>query len=302
MTSRDDGTTAGERPAATRIAAPALGVLASISIHGAVFAAVLLWSDPNPGAISVPSEAVSLALQRSDVLEAVDVSETLDAAASLASVHTHEGADHDAAAAAEPVPSDELTPVEPQEQLAARDAPPAAAAESAPEGIAVLEGRLETEDAAGQEASGEQPERNEAAQPERKRPRPAETAKRPDPAPQKKAKAAPSRKGGTKSKAAKGSAASSGRVSASTGSAINYAAMVRTRVAARRPAGGGRRGTVVVSFGVSRSGGLAYARIGRSSGDAALDRGVLAAVRGAAPFPKPPPGANLQFSIPFYFR
>jgi protein TonB len=65
------------------------------------------------------------------------------------------------------------------------------------------------------------------------------------------------------------------------------------------------RGTVVVTFGVSRSGGLAFASISRSSGDQQLDRTVLSAVRNAAPFPMPPSGAapgQLRFSMPFYFQ
>ncbi|MEQ1669411.1 MAG: cell envelope integrity protein TolA [Hyphomicrobium sp.] len=114
---------------------------------------------------------------------------------------------------------------------------------------------------------------------------------------------ASAKKGGAASQASRGSKGSSGgKVSASRGSAINYAAMVRARVAGNRPSGGGRRGTVVVSFGVSSSGGLSFASISRSSGDAALDRSALSAVRGAGPFPPPPPGASRRFSIPFSFR
>jgi protein TonB len=77
---------------------------------------------------------------------------------------------------------------------------------------------------------------------------------------------------------------------------------VRARVAGNKPATSGYRGRAVVAFGVTRSGGLAYARIRRSSGSAALDRLALGAVRGAAPFPPPPPGATRQFSIPFNFQ
>lgn len=102
------------------------------------------------------------------------------------------------------------------------------------------------------------------------------------------------------SRGAKGS--EGGKVSASRGSAVNYAATVRARVASRRPSGAGRRGTVVVSFGVTTSGGLAYASVSRSSGNAGLDQSVLSAVRSAGPFPPPPPGAGRQFSIPFHFR
>jgi protein TonB len=61
----------------------------------------------------------------------------------------------------------------------------------------------------------------------------------------------------------------------------------------------------MVSFGVSRSGGLSYVRLARSSGVSALDQAALAAVRRSAPFPPPPagvPAGRLTFSMPFYFR
>jgi protein TonB len=80
---------------------------------------------------------------------------------------------------------------------------------------------------------------------------------------------------------------------------------VRAQVARNKPSGTGHRGTALVSFGVSSSGGLSYARLARSSGNAALDRAALAAVRRAAPFGPPPGGAapgQLRFSVPFYFR
>lgn len=282
---------------AARAAATVFGVAASVFIHSAVLAAVFLWSDENPGAIPEASEAVSLAMFRSDVLEAVTPSQTREAAASPAAVAADEGAN-----AETPAPADELKSAEPDETLVARNAPLVEAAPAAPEGIEVLEGTLDTEDVTGRERTDEAQKQSRIAPPEKKPARPVTKTKRSDPKPRRKSKTTAKRKGGTRSRASKGSAASSGRVSASRGAAINYAAKVRARVASRRPAGGGRRGTVVVSFGVSGSGSLAYARIGRSSGNAALDRRVLSAVRGAAPFPRPPPGATRRFSIPFYFR
>lgn len=103
---------------------------------------------------------------------------------------------------------------------------------------------------------------------------------------------------GSSKKAAKG-----GRASASSGDLMGYAARVRARVASNRPAGAGMRGTAVVSFGVTSGGGLAYARLSRSSGNSSLDEAALSAVRRAAPFPPPPSGASrLSFSVPFSFR
>ena len=279
------------------MAATVFAVAVSVFIHGAVFAAVFLWSDENPGAIPEASEAVSLAMFRSDVLEAVTPSQTRETTASPAAVEADEGVN-----AETPEQAHELKSAEPDETLVARNAPLAEAASAAPEGIEVLEGTLDTEDVTGRERTDEAQKQSRVAPPEKKPARPVTKTKSPDPKPRKETKTTAKKKGGARSRASEGSAASSGRVSASRGAAINYAAKVRARVASRRPAGGGRRGTVVVSFGVSGSGSLAYARVGRSSGDAALDRRVLSAVRGAAPFPRPPPGAMRRFSIPFYFR
>jgi len=86
---------------------------------------------------------------------------------------------------------------------------------------------------------------------------------------------------------------------------LSYAARVRAKVARHKPPGNGHRGIATVSFGASLSGGLAYARLARSSGSATLDRAALGAVRRAAPFGSPPAGASpgqLRFSVPFYFR
>ena len=103
-----------------------------------------------------------------------------------------------------------------------------------------------------------------------------------------------SKGGGGKSK----SRASSGAVNA-------YGGRVRARILSRAPSGGGGKGRTVVSFGVSKSGGLRFVRVSRSSGNPGLDRKALSAVRRASPFPKPPSGASnrqLTFSISFRFR
>jgi TonB family protein len=86
---------------------------------------------------------------------------------------------------------------------------------------------------------------------------------------------------------------------------LSYAARVRAKVARHKPSGRGHRGIARVAFGVSGSGRLRYARLAKSSGNSALDRAAVSAVRRAAPFGAPPAGASaaqLRFTIPFYFR
>ena len=73
----------------------------------------------------------------------------------------------------------------------------------------------------------------------------------------------------------------------------------------RRRSSGRARGIVFVSFGISTSGGLRYARIGRSSGNCALDRAALTAVREVSPCPQPAramTSRQLSYAIPFRFR
>jgi periplasmic protein TonB len=113
-------------------------------------------------------------------------------------------------------------------------------------------------------------------------------------------------KGGFTSKAKEGKGKGGDeRSSASRGSILSYAARVRARVAGNKPSGGGLHGTAVVAFGITASGGLAYASVARSSGNASLDRLALSVVRGASPFPQPPAGATpaqLRFTIAFHFQ
>lgn len=106
----------------------------------------------------------------------------------------------------------------------------------------------------------------------------------------------------SKSPGAVASVASKSKAAASRGDIAGYASRVRARVAGRRPAGNGVKGTVIISFSVGGSGGLGAARIVRSSGSGALDAAALQAVRGAAPFPPPPGGRSLSFSVPFHYQ
>jgi len=277
----------------------------SLVLHGSVLAAVLLFSDPEQGAIELPTEAISVEIVPSDVLESAHTSPSPEATASASSVQSDPGATDNAAASssaqpeaveqvAEPVPTSPPVVETTDNPSRSSDVP-----------MDVLDVTPESDEPAFKQATASA-EPEEPSPPTATPPQPVVEKKKhaPQPQPRKVHKEA-SRKGGAPSRAAQGSAASSARVSASPGAVINYAAVVRARVASRRPAGPGKHGTVVVTFGVSRSGGLAFASISRSSGDAGLDRTVLSAVRSAAPFPTPPPGASpgqLRFSMPFYFQ
>jgi protein TonB len=291
--------------AADRSTVRALAITASsvvsLLLHGSVLAAVLLLGEPTPGASSLPTEAISIEIIPSDVLDSARASPSPEAAASASAVQSDPGAIEDVASPApvqpEPVkPLEEPAPAEPRTAAVPDDPPQSSDSPLAAHHEVPTEPALE-------QAPAAEPE--ETSPPAASPPRPVEKEKRATLRRPRETRKAPSRKGGAPSRAAKGSAPSSARVSASPGAVINYAAVVRARVASRRPPGPGKRGTVVITFGVSRSGGLAFANISRSSGDAGLDRTVLSAVRSAAPFPTPPAGSSpgqLRFSMPFYFH
>ncbi|MFD2181593.1 energy transducer TonB [Rhodoplanes azumiensis] len=63
----------------------------------------------------------------------------------------------------------------------------------------------------------------------------------------------------------------------------------------------GHQGTTSVSFSIDGSGRVTSVRLGRSSGIASLDQETTAMVRRASPFPAPPNGQGMSFSVPVSF-
>jgi periplasmic protein TonB len=63
----------------------------------------------------------------------------------------------------------------------------------------------------------------------------------------------------------------------------------------------GVRGQVIVRFKVDDSGQLVFSEITRSSGSPILDEEALALLKRASPFQAPPPGAELDYTLPIRF-
>jgi len=147
--------------------------------------------------------------------------------------------------------------------------------------------------------------------PQRRDPeRAAEAAKKAKPKPQPKPKPKQTTRGnakrdntkGAQTAARAGNAAQSGtrqRAAAPAGNAAasNYPGQVMSRIARVGKPRVRSRGTAVIAFSVGNGGQLAGARVARSSGSAALDQAALGIIRQAAPFPRPPAGAQRNFSI-----
>lgn len=90
-----------------------------------------------------------------------------------------------------------------------------------------------------------------------------------------------------------------GRPSEESGDAAasNYPGQVMARLARVPRPRLGSRGAAVVRFSINASGGLSGVGLARGSGSPQLDSAAIAVVRGAAPFPPPPRGAQRDFSI-----
>lgn len=110
-------------------------------------------------------------------------------------------------------------------------------------------------------------------------------------------------KKGTATGAKKARAASKGKKKTTTtrsgnsAAAAKYPNQVMRRIARVSKPRVNSRGTAVVAFSVSGSGGLARLSIARSSGSSKLDQAALRVIKKAAPFPAPPRGAQRSFSI-----
>ncbi|GGE27489.1 TonB family protein [Primorskyibacter flagellatus] len=131
---------------------------------------------------------------------------------------------------------------------------------------------------------------------------------------QKKAPDAAPKKGNSNQNARAGSAQGSARMAdtrsgsgnagkqAGNAAASNYPGLVNRHLARIRKPSMNRRGVVRMSFAIAPSGGLSGVSVARSSGSAQMDQAAATMIRRAAPFPKPPAGAQRSFTVNIEFR
>ena len=82
----------------------------------------------------------------------------------------------------------------------------------------------------------------------------------------------------------------------------NYPGQVYRRIQHLRQRRVAEKGTVRIQIRISKSGGLGSIRVVASSGSRRIDQAALDHVRRAAPFPRPPAGAQTTFVVPIAFR
>ncbi len=93
------------------------------------------------------------------------------------------------------------------------------------------------------------------------------------------------------------SAAKKPRKKAGNAAVTNYPGRINRHIAKRGRPSVGVKGRAVIRFTIAANGRLTSASVVRSSGSAKLDRAALQLIRRAAPFPRPPAGAQRSFSI-----
>lgn len=291
--------------------------------HAALGYLALPHTPEKHGAIAAETTAISISLEASDILEAIEQSDSAEAAAAGVPSETAE----ELPDRPEPIEKPQTVGdnAEPQpspiaDETETTDARPEPQSKPEPvvkaEAVPVLESTpeeqpqdrtLELAEAALERAMQAEIQRREEIERqvyrearEQREKLAQEQEKREQREKQRTARSAPSGAGGTSS-----TNSSSGRVSASTGSIRSYKSLIQARIARNRPATA-YTGDVVIELSLSTSGHLKGARVTRSSGNRALDRQALSAVRRAAPFPPAPAsvdaGSLNNIEVPFNFQ
>lgn len=89
---------------------------------------------------------------------------------------------------------------------------------------------------------------------------------------------------------------------AGNAAASNYPGQVNRRLARQKKPRVRKAGEAFIAFTVAANGRLTSSGVAKSSGDRAFDQLALKFVKSAAPFPKPPAGAQTSFTVRIVFK
>ncbi len=104
-----------------------------------------------------------------------------------------------------------------------------------------------------------------------------------------------------KSSASKASVAASGVGRGRSAATTNYRGIVGAHLARYKRHTHGNNGTATVAFHLNGSGRVTSVKLARSSGVAGIDQEAVSMVRRASPFPPPPDGRAMSFTVPLRF-
>jgi periplasmic protein TonB len=267
----------------------------SLTAHAWVVAALLQSRSQELGSIDVPTEAISINLEATDIIDALESAAAKTAASSSA------GAPAEAAKETKEIPD------EAKDSEALPDANKLIAEEETRRAVqAEAERQRAADDAEIEKKVKEEAEREETkrraeeAEQAQKFAEIEEIEKKKREKPQQSAAA-----GGAGTIGAEEADQSEGRVSASRGSLLNYGASLRALISTYVPRNI-RQTSLRLSFSVAPSGGLAAIDVSKPSNNPEVDQRMVELVRKLSlRFPAPPPGASakeLSFNIEIIFR
>jgi protein TonB len=256
---------------------------AGVALHFGAGMAMLIaaaWTEV-PGGGGQAADSVQVEIVSAEALQARGVAAV--ASEEKAVSEADEGGESTMTAAADAAPQAE-DKVRPQETEPA----------APPEDDVVAMRRLETSPEPERQEAEKKPEPEKRPEPEREK-APDETVRKP----------AAAQTAGRNAPAGSTPAATQTMLrAASRGEIKRFNASLWKAIQRRLPRQRGLRGTVEVMFSLTREGRVGAARISKSSGNGALDRVALRAMRSAR-FAKPPTGmseAQLVYRIPIRFR
>ncbi len=270
----------------------------AVSASAHVWAVASLFQRPagELGSAEVATRAISVNLETTDVIDAIESAAAREAASSGAPAE----AAKETKETPDPVKDDEVTtPAKTEAAKQADDDARLAAQADADRQRAADEAEIQT--TVKQEAEREETKRR-AEEPAQSK-RLAETEEIEKKKQEKTQHAAAA--GGAGTTGATDAQESQGRVSASQGSILNYGASLRALISSNTPRNI-RKTSLRLGFSIAPSGGLAAVGVIKPSSDPEVDRRMVELVRKlSSRFPPPPPGASanqLSYNIEIIFR
>jgi periplasmic protein TonB len=273
----------------------AVTLAVSLIAHAWAVAALLQSRSRELGSVDDPTAAISVNLETTDVVDAMESAAAKQAASSPAGA---------------PVEAVKETKEKPDEVKETEALPEASKLQAGEQARLVAQAEAERQRAAD-EAEIEKKVKEEAEREETKRraekeeeaQKLAETEKIEKKQREKAQQSAAA--GGAGTMGAEDAQKSQGRISASQGSILNYGASLRALISSHTPRNI-RQTSVRLSFSIAPSGGLSAIGVSKPSNNPEVDRRMVELVRNlSSRFPAPPAGASvnqLSFNIEIIFR
>jgi periplasmic protein TonB len=259
----------------------AVALAMSLIAHAGAFASLFQWGGRELGSVDIETSAISVNLEATDVIDAMESAAAKEAASSPAGA---------TAEAAKQTQKDHADPEEQPRLAEQSDTERERAVDEAEIARKVKEEAERDETKRRDEQAVEPQKRTETEEDEEKKPEKVQQS---------------SIAGGAGATGSAESQQSQGRVSASKGSILSYGASLRALISSHTPRNI-RKTSLRLAFSVAPLGGLTTIDVISPSNNPEVDKRMIELVQHlSSQFPPPPPGASanqLSFNIEIIFR